>query len=208
MTSLSSMGPTTSTGKGDNVENVYSIMQTIIQLSNSCVTFQTDEDIFSSQQELLMKTPNVKDKSGKIKIRQPQKHLDGDNNNISDDEKHFLETDSSVEQQFLKHFSDAATSFSERITNFQRLILNLVQQSLCHSDNNVSNNALELQHNQKYMKELLKFSELKKKVVKLQNNCQDLEAKMIDLAKDRDVAKNSEKKVRRGLYRVAQWKTY
>ena len=155
------MGQTTSTGKGDDVENVYSIMQTIIQLSNSCITFQTDEDIMSSQQELLIKTPNFKDKAGKsknkIKNRQPEKHLDDDdndniNNNNSDDEKQFLETDSTVEQQFLKHFSDAATSFSKRIANFQRLMLNLVQQSLCHSDNNVSNNALELQHNQKYMK--------------------------------------------------------
>lgn len=178
------MGPAASTGKGTDVEHVYSIMQSIIQLSNSSTSFQTDAETMSCQHEELM-TPVKQEDGVNIKYQ-------------NDDDDDDMESESVVEKLFLKHLSGATTFFSKRITNFQRLVLNLIQQNMYQQNSNS-----DIQHDDKDMKELLKFGELRRQIAKLTNNCQDLEEKMVDLAKDRDVAKNSERKVRRGLYRVA-----
>ncbi len=165
--SLSSIGLTTSTGEGNDVESVYSIMQSIIQLSDSAASFEPDSEM-------------IKQEDGYDK--------NGDNS--------YLESDSLVEQRFMKHLSNATTSFSQRLTNFQRLVIHLVHQNASQSDNAKND------PDGKYLRELLKYGELKKTVAALQNSRQDLEIKLEDVTKDRDIAKDSERKVRRGLYRA------
>ena len=58
-------------------------------------------------------------------------------------------------------------------------------------------------HKIQYIDELIELGELRKQISLLQNKNQDFETKMVDLVRDRDVAKESERRVRRGLYRVA-----
>jgi len=156
--SLSSIVTLPSTGTGDDVEHVNSIVQSIIQLAKSSSTFEKKDDNTQMKQE--------------------------DNN---------LESDSLVEEQFMKYLSSATASFSNRISTFQRLVLNLIEQGIS-ANTNAAGKSLE---------EVLNFSDLKKTIALLQNNCQDLEAKLSDLSTDRDIAKDNERKVRRGLYRVA-----
>lgn len=157
-------------------------MQSIIQLSKSAKQFQIDAESNSLKKEDTADTP-MKQEDGELVY--------------GDDVNYDFESDSAIEQQFLKHLSAATTSFSSRLSNFQRLVTNLVQQS------NDINNTERPQLSKDALRELLKFSELKKMVASLQNTCQDLESKLIDLKNDRDIAKSSEMKVRRGLYRVA-----
>lgn len=178
-----------SSGERNDVEHINSIMQSIIQLSNSSTMFQTDEE--TRQRDTLM-TP----------IKQVDRCQEHDHQHDGNDDDDYLESDSLVEQQFLKNISNATASFSQRIINFQRLVHNLIQQKLIHekSDRNAGST---LPQDEKYMNELLKFGELKGQIAILENACQDLESQVEDLAKDRDLAKESERKVRRGLYRVA-----
>jgi hypothetical protein len=164
---LPSKGLATSTGEGNDVENVYNIMQSIIQLSDSAASFETDSEI----------------------IKQEGGYNENDNHS-------YLESDSLVEQRFMKYLSNATTFFSKRVTNFQRLVLNLVHQNASQSE------SAKNDPDGKYLRELLKYGELKKTVAALQNNRQDLEMKLEDMTKDRDIAKDSERRVRRGLYRA------
>ena len=230
--SLSQIGPAASTGKGSNVEHVYSIMESIIQLSESSTTFQTNDQIMSMMSksnsykqediddmkmdfdtDMNMDIVPIKRENGSSKDAikkqqrlQLQKQLHNQQQQQQQQIYDYLETDSNLEQSFIKHLSDATTSFSKRITNFQRLLLNLIQHYLCQYKKNnklKKSNVKTMEQNKAYVNELLDVGELKKQISVLQNNCSVLKGKVVDLAKDRDVAKDSERKVRRGLYRVA-----
>ncbi len=224
-----------STGNGKDVEHIYSIMESIVQLSNSSTAFTYHDHLREVKQEGEMgrydescQNSLMKEEEGatikqedSIQSRQSDQHEQKQH-------RENLEIDSESEQQFLKHLSDATTSFSKRILNFEKLLLHLIQQSMYQTsiisnDNNNINSSNSMNSSNKPrqikleqqrenivsskgkndMNELSQLGELTKQISILQNKNLDLESKIADLAKDRDVCKDSERRVRRGLYRVA-----
>lgn len=167
--SLASLGPAVSSGKGQDVEHVYNIMEKLIKLSKSSTMFQSDEEVESIKHE-----------------------NDGD----------FYQSDSTTEHNFLKLLSEATSSFSGRVTNFQRLLINLIQHYISQYGKS-SNDSSGLKQSKKLMNQISELSSFKEEVSDLQNRCDDLECQLEDLCRDRDNAKENERRVRRGLYRVA-----
>jgi len=184
--SSSSLSPP-STGNGTDVENIYNVMESMIQLANlSNSLFQQEEDL--EQNGIKQEEEGGHDAND-----------DGMSNttNIRD----VLVQDYKREKEFLKIFSETTTSFSKRMNNLQGLVLNIIQHSLIdksHTDQNSTKT-----QNASAMNEVINLGQVTEQITILQNNIIELESKMGDLAKDRDTAKESEKRVRRGLYRVA-----
>ena len=184
------MGPAISSGKGQDVEHVYNIMEKLIKLSKSSTMFQSDEEVESRKHEnSIHYYPND---AGSNDIAMDMQKNDGD----------FYQSDSIIEHQFLKHLSEATSSFSSRVTNFQRLFINLIQHYISQYGK-TSNDSSGFKQSEKLMDRLFELSSLKEEISDLQNRCDDLEGQLEDLSRDRDNAKENERRVRRGLYRVA-----
>jgi len=231
-----------STGNGKNVEHIYSIMETIAQLSNSSTafTFTCDDHQHEFKEEGQVQIGGGHDGSYKGIKRERESEIEADTDTDSqhrhqrqqpaikkedliqrlqskelEQKQHYknLELDSKSEQLFLKHLSDATGGFSKRILNFEKLLLYLIQHSL-YPNTHTHTKQRKIKLEQKQLNRtsskskndttaLLQLGKLTKQLSTLQSENADLQTKMADLAKDRDVCKDSERRVRRGLYRVA-----
>jgi len=102
-------------------------------------------------------------------------------------------------QIYLKSLSDATTSFSDRCSQFQQLLVDLVQHMWSSSitqgdcDDNCSQEQEDIFH----------VATLHKQIATLQTTCSKLEDQVTELVKARDDANISERRVRKGLYRLA-----
>ncbi len=152
-------------------------MESIIKLSKSSKTFQADND----------HAPDI------VGSTQHMQDCDGE----------FYQSDSVTEQIFLKHLSEATSSFSNRVINFQRLLVNLIQHYIYQYSNNAGDNAASSKQSKKFMKQVIDLGSFTQQVSELQSKCEQLEGQIADLSKDRDNAKDNERRVRRGLYRVS-----
>lgn len=106
-----------------------------------------------------------------------------------------------MEDSFLLLLSKIINSFSQRSTTFQKLILQLVR-SLVTSFPTFSSND-NIYRCKLLLDEIFRSAELKKEIYFLRAKCSELESKLYELTKARDDASDSERIVRRGLYRIA-----
>ena len=103
------------------------------------------------------------------------------------------EVDSDEEQTYLTTLAQVTKGFSDRCVSFQSGLLEVVRQMTQRLPHGISS-----EHN-----DLFAAGALQKQIAKLELTCQDLELRIKDLARAREDANESERKVRRGLYRVA-----
>ncbi len=179
---MASLGPATSSGKGMDVEHVYNIMESILKLSKSSAKFESEAEMMPIEEENSSHIP--------------------DNVGSTENENDFYQSDSTMEQKYLKHLSRATSSFSSRVTNFQRLLVNLIQHYI-NQYTNGGNNSSGSKQTKQFMNQVIELGTLKQQLSELQNKYADLEGQMEDVSKDRDIAKDNERRVRRGLYRVS-----
>lgn len=164
-----------STGEGADVETILEAMTSITQLSSSPFESALDRNnVLSSQTD----DPNNQDHS------------------IMDD--HDIQT----HLNYLQTLSKAAQNFSNRCIQFQELLLKFVTRISSLSSTEDENTHATATEHRPYDRtaEIAKYHQ---QIASLQTSCEAFKAQSEELAKSRDEANESERRVRRGLYRIA-----
>jgi len=106
-------------------------------------------------------------------------------------------------QIYLKSLSDATTSFSNRCCQFQKLLLDLVRHMWASSTAQALHDDGFSQRQHQRQEEVFHAATLHKKIATLQTKCCTLEDQVKELVMARDEANVLERRVRKGLYRLA-----
>jgi len=155
----------------------------------------------------------------------PKEHCQDRNGNGAGGEEYIdkVEKDNIDEnyESYLNLLSKATNSFSDRCCRFQKLLLDLVRHmwstsTTIHltssssslpssSQKNCEKDACSQQEQvqQKRQEEIFHAATLQKQIATLQTNCCELENRIKGLVKSRNEANISERRVRKGLYRLA-----
>ena len=176
-----------STGTDAKVETISLLTATLCNLAASTTINQKEEPSPQSQpanglgllSQVVVAAEMAPSNHGEEKLKSESTLLE------------FETADSDAEQTYLTTLAHVTKGFSNRCGVFQSSLLELVRQ-LAHRLPNPSQN-----------EDLFAVASLQKQIATLELTCQELELKIQELARAREEANVSERKVRRGLYRVA-----
>jgi hypothetical protein len=157
------------------------IMESIIALANS------PHDMFAKDDALDADMEGANDNDG-----DDNGDENGEDQQMENDE---LERDSQHELNYLHQLSKSTNDFSNRCSKFQQYLLKLIKNT-----SSTNGGSAEASHSKKEMVQVANFE---RQIASLQSTCSALELQVKELGKARDEANNSERRVRRGLYRVA-----
>ena len=208
-----------STGSGPNVEVTMGIIDSITKLANSPYTS-------------MGACAGAGDESNDndVKMEGDENDYDNDGNNDNDDngngngndenEEYDVEKyrkqerdDSKLELTYLNELSKCTNNFSTRCSKFQQYLLKLIRNTTgagagaganggASANTNANTNA-NGDNTNFTKKEILQVANFEGQIASLQSMCSTLQMQVEELGKARDDANNSERRVRRGLYRVA-----
>lgn len=177
-----------STGSGQNVEVTVGIMESITALANS------PHDIFSNPKQLLEDTDTNMD-------------VDGNGDDQEDDglDKKEIERESQYESAYMEELSKSTSNFSNRCSKFQQYLLKLIKHTTSNANpSGTGTDGSDSAPGAGYTKkEMVQVANFERQIATLQNTCSALELQVKELGKARDEANDSERRVRRGLYRVS-----
>ena len=170
-----------STGSGQNIEVTMSIIDSITNLANS--PFSGSASISDTKKEDADVDMDDGDGDGD--------HDENCENGEYDNESE--ERESKREISYLNQLSQSTANFSNRCSKFQQLLLKLIKNT----------SASQAGGDGYTKKEMVQVANFESQISKLRRTCTELELQVKELAKARDEANISERRVRRGLYRVA-----
>ena len=175
-----------STGSGQNVEVTMGIMESITSLANS------PHDIFGNDNEEAEEHANMD---------MDHDHDEGNHGDDNGDEE--MERESQRELAYLDQLSKSATNFSNRCSKFQQYLLKLIKHTSSTNGVDGTGTGASASAAGYSKKEMVQVANFERQIANLQSTCSALELQVKELGKARDDANNSERRVRRGLYRVA-----
>uniref|UniRef100_A0A7S3V5V2 E3 ubiquitin protein ligase n=1 Tax=Chaetoceros debilis TaxID=122233 RepID=A0A7S3V5V2_9STRA len=169
-----------STGNGGDVETILSITQSIVRLAKSPYEeFRGVKGKSSHQAQTHASLPqDVSSNENVMDVDQEDGALEAVNDVKQSEE----------EQSFLNALSSSTTSFSNRCSKFQELLIRMLNGMGKDLASSTTSSEVEKLHEQ---------------LLSLQASCNGLECQVQELVKAREEACLCERKVRRGLYRVA-----
>lgn len=210
-----------STGSGPNVEVTMGIIDSITKLANSPYT---------SMGACACAGDESNDNDVKMEGDENDNNNDGNNDNDDngngngDDENEEYDVekyrkqerdDSKLELTYLNELSKCTNNFSTRCSKFQQYLLKLIRNTTgagagaganggtsANTSTNTNTNA-NGDNTNFTKKEILQVANFEGQIASLQSMCSALQMQVEELGKARDDANNSERRVRRGLYRVA-----
>jgi len=175
--------------RAESSRQPLSIVEPRYASTGSGSDIETIGKVFSSMNELAQSHPLVA----------PFTSLEGENSGDvanggqmnGDDSEHHL---------ILNSLAGAAAAFSDRCKNFQSMILQIVDMLIRNSTlPPPASNII----NEKLREEVFHSVEIHKEISSLRTTCTDLKSKIVELERARDESNESERKVRRGLHRIA-----
>ena len=171
-----------STGKGSDVECVGNIIGSIKKLAHSSIL--TEEEYHS--------TTHKTEKENKTKIKNEPGSLI--------EFKKELENDLDLGEFSFSSLSTTSSAFSHRCTNFQQFLIGLIRDLL-----KPINPKLILGDNRKEyaQHDIFQAADLQKEITLLKASVDQFKNEAKECIKTRNKANESERRVRRGLYRVA-----
>ncbi len=187
-----------STGKGSNVEMTISVIQSLSKLANENSSLKEfrlgsgsnhhhHHESMPQDSMMARKSEDVEMEEGEVDMEDTtDSMMTGDDTDTLDYAKY-----SEDEKTFIQALSSSTTSFSKRCERFQQLLLNLFHANTNAGSPSSTSSSEEMQQ------------KLQDQISTLQSTCNELECQVKELAKARDEANMCERRVRRGLYRVA-----
>jgi len=200
-----------STGTGKDVETITTILDTLTTLahssilpppiSNSTTPNTISHDIDKGQDETMTDgSPQIPDEEVEEDSNVNGIEIDGGGDGREENY-----------QIYLKSLSDATTSFADRCCQFQHLLLELVRCMWSPSTERLQDHPAQVHHDDEYsqqqqqqqQEDVFHAATLHKQIATLQTTISKLEDRVKELVKARDEANVLERRVRKGLYRLA-----